>query len=146
MIFNKDFKEFVELLIKNKVEYLIVGGYAVGVHGYPRFTGDLDIWINKSDENAKRILNCINEFGFSSYNLTLSDFTRNGSIIQLGYPPVRIDIINHVDGVEFSECYKNKKIVLVSNLEIYFIGYDDLIKNKKATSRPRDIDDIENLS
>lgn len=146
MIFNKDFKEFVELLIKNKVEYLIVGGYAVGVHGYPRFTGDLDIWINKSDENAKRILNCINEFGFSSYNLTLSDFTRDGSIIQLGYPPVRIDIINHVDGVEFSECYKNKKIVLVSNLEIYFIGYDDLIKNKKATSRPRDIDDIENLS
>lgn len=146
MIFNQDFKEFVELLIKNRVEYLIVGGYAVGVHGYPRYTGDLDIWINNSDENSKRILKCVNDFGFSSYNLKLTDFTKDGSIIQLGYPPIRIDIINQVDGVKFSECFTNKKIVKVDNLQVNFIGYDDLIKNKKATSRPRDIDDIQNLS
>lgn len=146
MIFNQDFKEFVELLIKNRVEYLIVGGYAVGVHGYPRYTGDLDIWINNSDENSKRIIKCVNDFGFSSYNLKLTDFTKDGSIIQLGYPPIRIDILNQVDGVKFSECDKNKKIVKIDDLEVNFIGYDDLIKNKKAISRPRDIDDIQNLS
>lgn len=145
MIFNQDFKDFVKLLTENKVEYLIVGGYAVGVHGYPRYTGDLDIWINNSDENAKRILKCVNDFGFSSYNLKLTDFTKDGRIVQLGYPPIRIDIINLVDGVKFSECYKNKKIVKIDDLDVNFIGYDDLIKNKKATSRPRDIDDIQNL-
>jgi predicted nucleotidyltransferase len=146
MNFNPDFKEFVKLLTENKVEYLIVGGYAVGVHGYPRYTGDLDVWINNSDENANRILKCVNDFGFSSYNLKLTDFTSEGSIIQLGYPPIRIDIINQIDGVKFSECFTAKKIVTIDNLQVNFIGYDDLIKNKKATSRPRDIDDIQNLS
>jgi len=146
MIFNQDFKEFIELLIKNKVEYLIVGGYAVGVHGYPRFTGDLDIWINNSNENAKKILNCLNEFGFSSYNLTLSDFTKDESIIQLGYPPVRIDIINQIDGVIFSECFPNKKEIMIDDILVNFIGYEDLLKNKRKTARPRDIDDIDNLT
>ena len=146
MILNPDFKEFVKLLIENKVEYLIVGGYAVGIHGYPRYTGDLDIWINNTNENARRILKCVNEFGFSSYNLSVSDFTKQGNIIQLGYPPVRIDIINQVDGVNFGECFKNKKEIMTENITLYFIGYDDLLKNKKKTSRSRDIDDIENLT
>ena len=146
MILNQDFKEFVKLLTENKVEYLIVGGYAVGVHGYPRYTGDLDIWINNTTENAKRVLRCVEDFGFSSYNLSVSDFTKQGNIIQLGYPPIRIDIINQVDGVNFSDCYTNKKEVKADDINLYFIGYDDLLKNKKTTSRPRDIDDIENLS
>ncbi len=146
MILNQDFKEFVKLLIENKVEYLIVGGYAVGVHGYPRYTGDLDIWINNTTENAKRAQVCVKDFGFSSYKLSVADFTKPGNIIQLGYPPVRIDIINQVDGVTFDECFKNKKDVTADDLTLYFIGYDDLLKNKKKTSRPRDIDDIENLT
>jgi hypothetical protein len=146
MILNPDFKEFVKLLIENKVEYLIVGGYAVGVHGYPRYTGDLDIWINSTTENAKRAQVCVKDFGFSSYNLSVADFTKPGNIVQLGYPPVRIDIINQVDGVTFDECFKNKKDVTADDLTLYFIGYDDLLKNKKKTSRPRDIDDIENLT
>jgi predicted nucleotidyltransferase len=146
MIFNPDFREFVKLLIKNKVEYLIVGGYAVGIHGYPRYTGDLDIWINNTEENAQRILKCVEDFGFSSYNLSVADFTKEGNIIQLGYPPVRIDIINQVDGVNFSECFKNKKEITVEGLTLNFIGYEDLLKNKRKSSRPRDIDDIENLS
>ena len=146
MILNPDFKDFVRLLTENKVEYLIVGGYAVGVHGYPRYTGDLDIWINSTTENAKSVLKCVEDFGFASYRLSVSDFTKPGNIIQLGYPPVRIDIINLVDGVNFAECYKNKKDVTADDITLYFIGYDDLLKNKKKTSRPRDIDDIENLT
>ena len=146
MILNPDFKDFVRLLTENKVEYLIVGGYAVGIHGYPRYTGDLDIWINSTTENAKSVLKCVEDFGFASYRLSVSDFTKPGNIIQLGYPPVRIDIINLVDGVNFAECYKNKKDVTADDITLYFIGYDDLLKNKKKTSRPRDIDDIENLT
>lgn len=145
-MFNPDFKEFVQLLIKNQVEYLIVGGYAVSIHGYPRYTGDLDIWINSTDSNAQKVLSCIKEFGFSSCELTESDFTKKYGIIQLGYPPVRIDIINNVDGVNFEECFQKKSIIEVENLQVNFISLEDLITNKKTTARPRDIDDVENLS
>ncbi|MGE0567869.1 MAG: hypothetical protein AB7O73_07960, partial [Bacteroidia bacterium] len=93
-MFSQDFREFVELLIKNRAEYLIVGGYAVGIHGHPRFTGDLDIWLNPTQDNATKILNCVNEFGFSSYGLAPTDFTKPGNVIQLGYPPLRIDLLN----------------------------------------------------
>ena len=142
---SRDFKEFVELLIKNKVEYLIVGGYAVAIHGYPRYTGDLDIWLNPTPENAKSIVKTVNEFGFSSFNLTLSDFTKPGNVIQLGYPPLRIDLLTEVDGVIFKECFINRKEVEIDNLIVNFIGYADLIKNKKQSGRLRDINDIENL-
>jgi hypothetical protein len=143
---SKDFKDFVKLLIKNKVEYLIVGGYAVGVHGYPRFTGDLDIWLKPSVENAKLILACVNQFGFSSFNLSVNDFTKEGNVIQLGYPPLRIDLLTKIDGVEFDECFKNKLVVQIEELSVYFIGYQDLLKNKKESGRRRDLDDIDNLS
>ena len=142
---TQDFKEFVELLIKNKVEYLIVGGYAVGIHGHPRYTGDLDIWLNQTPENAKLILKCLNDFGFSSFGLKEEDFTKPGNVIQLGYPPLRIDLLTEIDGVTFSESYKTKKVVEIDGLLVNFIGYNDLIQNKKATGRSRDIDDIENL-
>jgi len=79
----KDFREFVELLIKHRVEYIIVGGYAVGIHGYPRYTGDLDVWLNPSKSNAERTLKAVVEFGFSSYNLRINDFTKEGNVIQL---------------------------------------------------------------
>ena len=144
-MFSQDFKEFVELLIKNKAEYLIVGGYAVGVHGHPRYTGDLDIWLNPSLENAKKILACVNEFGFSSYGLTESDFTKEESIIQLGYPPLRIDLLTNIDGVTFDECYKNRMEVEIDDLLVNFIGYKDLLKNKEKSGRLRDLDDLDNL-
>lgn len=145
-MFNPDFKEFVQLLIKNQVEYLIVGGYAVSIHGYPRYTGDLDIWINPTKNNAEKVLACINEFGFSSYELTDKDFTKEYGIVQFGYPPVRIDIINSVDGVNFEECFQKKSIIEIDGLPVNFISLEDLITNKKTTARPRDIDDVENLS
>ena len=145
-MFNPDFKEFVQLLIENQVEYLVVGGYAVSIHGYPRYTGDLDIWINPTPENAKKVLVSLNEFGFSSYNLMEKDFTREYGIIQLGYPPIRIDIINTVDGVNFRECFQRKTVINIDGMHVNFISLEDLIKNKKTTARPRDIDDIENLT
>jgi len=142
---SRDFKEFVELLIKNKAEYLVVGGYAVAIHGYPRYTGDLDIWLNPTPENAKSILRAVNEFGFSSFNLTESDFTKSGNVIQLGYPPLRIDLLTELDGVSFNECFINRKEVEMENLIVNFIGYEDLLKNKRESGRLRDMDDIENL-
>ncbi len=144
-MFSQDFKEFVALLIEKKAEYLIVGGYAVGVHGHPRYTGDLDIWLNPSSENAKIILDCVNEFGFSSYGLTESDFTKEGNVVQLGYPPLRIDLLTQIDGVTFEECYKNKKEILIEDQQINFIGYQDLLKNKRESGRLRDLDDLDHL-
>lgn len=145
-MFNPDFKEFAELLVKNQVEYLVVGGYAVSLHGYPRYTGDLDIWVNPTLKNSVKVLNCLNEFGFSSLELTQNDFIKEYGIVQLGYPPVRIDIINTLDGVTFDECFRNKTIIEIDGLPVNFISLNDLIKNKKTTARPRDIDDIENLT
>ena len=145
-MFSQDFREFIELLIKNKAEYLIVGGYAVGIHGHPRYTGDLDIWLNPTPENAVQILKSVNEFGFSSFNLTRDDFTKSGNVIQLGYPPLRIDLLTNIDGVTFNECYENRKEVILDDFKVNFIGYNDLLKNKKESGRPRDIDDIDNLT
>lgn len=144
-MFSQDFKDFVELLIKHEAEYLIVGGYAVGIHGHPRYTGDLDIWLNPTSENAEKILRCVNEFGFSSFNLKITDFTKEGNIIQLGYPPLRIDLLTQIDGVSFDECYPNKMEIEIADITVNFIGYHDLIKNKKETGRLKDLDDIENL-
>ena len=144
-MFSQDFSEFVELLNKHNAEYLIVGGYAVGLHGHPRYTGDLDIWLNPTEENAMKILKCVNEFGFSSFNLKVEDFTKEGNIIQLGYPPLRIDLLTEIDGVSFSDCFENRKVVDIDDLKVNFIGYQDLLKNKKETGRPKDLDDIDNL-
>ncbi|MFM2385999.1 MAG: hypothetical protein RL660_756 [Bacteroidota bacterium] len=140
-----DFKEFVELLVKHRVEYLIVGGYAVGIHGHPRFTGALDIWLKPSEANAEKILKCVKDFGFGSFNLQVTDFTKLGNVIQFGNPPLRIDLLTDIDGVEFAECFKNKKIVELEGLEVNFIGYWDLLKNKKESGRLKDLDDLENL-
>lgn len=142
---SQDFKEFVTLLHNNNAEYLIVGGYAVGIHGHPRFTGDLDIWLNPTNENAAKVLATVNQFGFSSFKLTEADFIKEGNIIQLGYPPLRIDLLTTIDGVTFTECYANRKEVTLDGIVVDFIGYSDLLKNKRESGRPKDIDDIENL-
>ncbi|MBK6338334.1 MAG: hypothetical protein IPI52_07620 [Bacteroidetes bacterium] len=145
-MFSQDFKEFVELLIKYKTEYLIVGGYAVGIHGHPRYTGDLDIWLNPTLENAEKVILCVNDFGFASVGLKVSDFTKEGNIIQLGFPPLRIDLLTEIDGVKFNECYNNRKEVEIEDIIVNFIGYWDLLENKKKSGRHKDLDDIENLS
>lgn len=144
-MFSPDFKEFVELLIRYKAEYLIVGGYAVGIHGHPRYTGDLDIWLNPTQENAKKIVKVVNEFGFSSFHLTESDFMKEGNVVQLGHPPLRIDLLTQIDGVTFNACFQNKKEVEIEGVVVNFIGYQDLLKNKRESGRLRDLDDLENL-
>lgn len=144
-MFSQDFKEFVELLIKHNASYLIVGGYAVGIHGHPRYTGDLDIWLDPTVANAEKIVQCVNEFGFSSFNLKTEDFIKEGNVIQLGYPPLRIDLLTEIDGVSFDECYQNRKEVVIEDVLVNFIGYHDLLKNKKVTGRLKDLDDIDNL-
>jgi hypothetical protein len=145
-MFNNDFKEFIELLEKHQVKYLVVGGYAVGFHGYPRFTGDLDIWLLPDTNNAKKIILAIKDFGFQFSNLTEIDFEVPGNVIQIGNPPLRIDLLTEIDGVHFEEAFEQRIEAVIHNLKINFISYSDLIKNKRATGRFKDLGDIENLN
>ena len=124
---------------------MVVGGYAVGIHGHPRYTGDLDIWLLPHSDNAKKILKVVKDFGFASLDIKEADLMKEDSVIQLGYPPLRIDLITSIDGVHFNECYPNRKIIEIDGLSVNFIGYADLIKNKKASGRHQDLGDIENL-
>jgi hypothetical protein len=142
---TKDFKEFIQLLNAKKVEYLLVGGYAVILHGYPRFTGDIDFWINPAPKNAKRIIEVLDQFGFSSLNLGIDDFTHPDQIIQLGHEPYRIDLITSIEGVFFNECYTQKVVFHVDNIPIQTISKGMLKKNKKAAGRYKDLDDYEHL-
>lgn len=145
MVLNKDFREFIELLNANEVKYLIVGGYAVGFHGYPRYTKDLDIWILVSEENAEQILTALNQFGFGLMGLKREDFLNPENFIQLGYPPNRIDLVMSCDGLEFESTYKSKITVEADGLEINFIDLENLRMNKLASGRPQDLADLDNL-
>ena len=142
---SKDFKEFLELLNENKVKYLVVGGYAVAFHGHPRYTRDIDVWIELSPDNANNILNALKEFGFGSLGLKPDDFLESDQIIQLGYPPNRIDILTSLKDLKFEDCYKTKVEVEIQGLHIDFIDIENLKKNKRATGRPQDLADAENL-
>lgn len=146
MVMNKDFKEFIQLLNANNVKYLIVGGYAVGFHGYPRYTKDLDVWLLVSEENAEKIINTLKQFGFGGVGLNKTDFLKTEEFVQLGYPPNQIDLVTSCDGVEFSECYKSKLEIEIDDTTINFIDLDNLRKNKKASGRPQDIADLDNLT
>jgi len=145
MVLNKDFKEFIQLLNVNKVKYLIVGGYAVAFHGYPRYTKDLDIWILVSHENADNILKALRQFGFGSLGLQKTDFLNPDEFVQLGQAPNRIDIVTSCDGVDFETCYQSRKELISDGLTINFIDVENLKKNKKASGRPQDIADLDNL-
>jgi hypothetical protein len=144
-MFSQDFKEFLQLLNDYHVEYLLVGGYAVGFYGYPRYTGDLDIWVKPSRENAERLNSVLEEFGFGALNVSAEDFVKENAVIQLGYPPLRIDLVTTLDGVSFDECYVRKHTHIAGGISADFISLDDLKRNKKATGRARDMDDLENL-
>jgi hypothetical protein len=142
---NKDFREFIELLNENEVRYLVVGGYAVAFHGHPRYTKDLDVWIGLSPENANKILDALIKFGFGSLGLKSEDFLESDQIIQLGYPPNRIDILTALKDMNFEHCYKTRVEVEIRGLPINFIDIENLKKNKRATGRPQDLADVENL-
>lgn len=142
---SKDFKEFAELLNANGVEYLIVGGYAMALHGRPRNTGDLDIWVRPTEANAEALMKSLVQFGFGDVGLTSQDFVLSDQVVQLGYPPFRIDLMTGIDGVLFETAWPNRQTFVHDGISFNFIGLEDLKTNKKASGRPRDLDDLENL-
>ncbi len=144
-VLSPDFKEFLQLLNENNVKYLIVGAYAVAVHGHPRYTGDLDVWIETTAENAQRIAEVLDRFGFGSTSVDKKDFLEIGQVIQLGYPPNRIDILTSLDGIEFSECYPRRVEFDIDGIQVRFVDLESLKKNKRAVGRYQDLADLEKL-
>lgn len=142
---NQDFKEFIQSLNDNNVNYLVIGGYAVAFHGYPRYTKDIDIWIERSQQNAANMVQALDQFGFGSLGLQTDDFLKKDQIIQLGYAPNRIDILTSVAGVEFTDCYAKRINTKVDEITISFIDLASLKTNKKAVGRMQDLADLENL-
>lgn len=145
MALSRDFKEFIASLNANRVRYLVVGGYAVAFHGRPRYTKDLDVWIENTPENANRLVKALGDFGFASLGLQESDFIEPDMVIQLGYPPNRIDMLTSLKGVTFSESYERKIEIAFDNVMVNFIGLDDLRSNKGAAARPQDLADLDDL-
>ena len=133
MDIRNDFKELLELFNRHKVEYLIVGGYALAFHGAPRVTGDIDLFVRPTNDNAERILRALDEFGFGSLNLSKDDFTTPGMVVQLGVPPVRIDIITRVSGVSLGEADAGKAAGSYADTPVHFIGRRDL---SRTSERP----------
>jgi len=142
---EKDIVDFIRLCNEHFVKYLVIGGYAVSIHGYPRSTKDIDVCIEMSELNASKMVSVINEFGFGSLELNKEDFLKKDLITQLGFPPLRIDILNDLDGVSFEEAWNNKKVVAFENVPVNFIGYNELLIVKQKSGRLQDIADIEKL-
>ena len=142
---DKNFKEFIALLEKEAVKYLVIGGYAVGIHGFPRYTEDLDIFIAISPHNAERMPLVFQEFGFTDFALSKEDFLRKDYIVEVGREPLKIQVLTGIDGVTFDECYQNKLMVTDGRQKIPFIGIEQLLKNKKASPRAKDKIDLEEL-
>lgn len=138
-----DFKEFAELLNLNQVEYLVVGGYALAAYGHPRYTGDLDFWVGTAPANADRLLAALSQFGFGGMDIGKQDLTKSNSVIQLGFPPRRIDLLTSIDGVDFSQCYQRRLVIKLDGLDLSFIALEDFKTNKRATGRHKDMADLE---
>lgn len=141
-----DFEEFFRLLNVHKVKYLVVGGYAFAVHAFPRFTNDLDIWIETDVKNAEKILQVLHDFGFKELEVTIEDLTNPDRIIQLGYPPLRIDLLTDIDGVDFSTAWGNKDSSSYGKQKINIINRELFIRNKLASGRQKDKEDLEKLT
>src|SRR4030042_5417839 len=145
MLSNSDLRELLNLFEKHKIRYLVVGAYAVMKYSEPRFTKDLDLWIATDTENAVSVYAALKEFGAPLSNLTSDDFTHQDYFYQMGIPPLRVDIMMSIPGVEFEEAWKNREVVELDNLKIPFISRSDLIRAKAASGRPQDKIDIDRL-
>jgi predicted nucleotidyltransferase len=146
MVLNKDFKEFIALLNAKDVKYLVIGGYAVAFHGYPRYTKDIDVWVWLNEENALKVLEAIRAFGMSYMNLVVDDFLNPETVVQLGMPPNRIDILTDLEEMDFETCYAQRATTMVGDMEISFVGIEDLIKAKLNAGRPQDKADVKKLN
>jgi predicted nucleotidyltransferase len=141
----QDFKEFLKLLAAHQVEYLLIGGYAVGYHGYPRATADMDIWVAMNPANSERIVSVLKEFGFDLSELSPQLFLKEWQIIRLGVPPVRIELATTLSGVDFSECYAERLEDGLDGVKVNLISLKHLKANKKSSGRHQDLADLENL-
>lgn len=142
----KDFKEFLSLLRFHGVRYLLIGGHAVGYHGYPRATGDMDIWIALHPENAQKLVDTLRDFGFDTPDLAPDLFLQKESMVRMGNVPLRIEILTSISGVTFDECYSNRVVDTLDGVEVAIISLADLKANKQASGRYKDLMDLEELS
>lgn len=142
---DPDFVAFLRSLTAREVRFLVAGGYAVAVHGHPRYTGDLDVWLLVDEGNAAGVLAALSDFGFAELGLERADFTARNRVVQLGYPPLRIDLLTSLDGVEFEDCWPRRVEVAVDGLLVPFLAKDDLVRNKRAAGRAQDLADVEAL-
>lgn len=140
-----DLREFIELLSSHSVEYLIVGGHAVAFHGHPRFTGDIDFFVRMTPQNARRLLAVLHDFGFGSVGITEHDLLQPERIVQLGRPPNRIDILTSISGVDFESAWQARVESVMEDLRVVMIGWNELLRNKRAAGRQKDLADVEKL-
>lgn len=140
-----DFKELLESLNRHGVRYLLIGGYAVGLYGHARTTNDIDIVVADDPENAQKVVDALTEFGFGGGELSTDLFTRKESLVIMGVEPVTVDILNYLTGGDFNQAYSRRRTVAVEDIEITLISYEDLITNKRATGRLKDLADIDEL-
>jgi predicted nucleotidyltransferase len=145
MVLPPDFKEFLNLLKDKNIRYLLVGGYAVGYHGYPRATNDMDIWISIDSQTAEQLVLALKEFGFDTLQLSKELFLKENSIVRMGIAPMRIEIFTTISGVNFEECYQERIVDEIDGIEVNIINLKQLKINKKASGRHKDLDDFENL-
>lgn len=145
MQFDPSFREFIALLHAHSVRFLVVGGYAVGAHGRPRYTADIDIWVARDEGNARALLGALGDFGFTDLGLTIDDFMHPEVVVQLGYPPLRIDLLTSIDGVDFTSAHGRRMEVWLDDLRVPVISLGDLRSNKQATGRAQDLADLEAL-
>lgn len=140
---TRDFDEFFASLRKHEVRFLVVGAYAVAFHAKPRYTKDIDVFIAPDRENARKLVIALEEFGFSEAALKIEDFAEEGRIVQLGFPPSRIDLLTSIDGVNFAEAWQGKAEGHYGSTAVWYIGRAELIRNKRASGRPQDLLDLE---
>lgn len=145
MDLQPDFKELLALFGEREIEFLIVGGFALAHHGAPRFTGDLDLLVRPTAENAARVVAALDEFGFGALDLAVDDFVHEGTVVQLGMPPVRVDLLTSISGVDWESAWQGREIVRYGDVEAQVIGRSELVANKRAVGRAQDIADIEAL-
>ncbi|MDR4497525.1 MAG: hypothetical protein MRK02_06330 [Candidatus Scalindua sp.] len=143
--FPRDFREFLQLLNSKNIEYLVVGGYAVGYYGYPRATGDMDVWIAINEKNASKMVDALKEFGFALPELNKHLFLKEEKVIRMGVPPMRLEIFTSIDGVSFETCFENRMIADFGTFKVNFISKDDLLINKRASGRSQDLLDFDKL-
>jgi hypothetical protein len=141
-----DFKDFLKLLNSNEVEYLVVGGYAVGFHGYPRATADIDVWIKANIENAGKVAKALQEFGFSLSESPLDIFLQEKRVIRMGVPPLRIELLTSISGVNFTDCFSRRIVTKIDDIPVNIISLADLKTNKKTSGRHNDLNDLEHLA